>query len=70
MTKLPEQANELLEPKDAAPVVHKTKQTLAIWRCTKKVRLPYLKVGGRILYRRQDLIAFLESSRVEPSEAR
>ena len=64
MTKLPGQANELLEPRDAAAVVHKTRQTLAIWRCAKKVNLPYFKVGGRILYRRQDLIAFLESSRV------
>jgi len=35
--------------------------TLAVWRCTKRYDLPYIKVGHTIKYDMDDLIAFLES---------
>jgi Helix-turn-helix domain len=60
---------KLLKPKAAAKAVGKSEQTLAKWRCTKEVNLPYLKIGGGIFYREQDLIAFLESSRVDSEKA-
>ena len=56
---------KLMKVAAAAKVLGKTKQTLAAWRCTKKVALPYLKVGGTIFYDEKDLVAFLESSRVD-----
>lgn len=38
--------------------------TLAVWRCTKRYDLPYIKVGHKIMYDVADLIAFLESRKV------
>lgn len=51
----------LLKPKEAAKfLLLDNEKTLANWRSTKRYPLPYLKVGGRVLYRRSDLQAFLE----------
>lgn len=38
--------------------------TLAIWRCTNRYPLPYIKVGRRVRYRKEDLDAFLASRTV------
>lgn len=38
--------------------------TLAIWRCTKRYPIPYIKVGSRVFYWKRDLDAFLESQTV------
>ncbi len=35
--------------------------TLETWRSTKRYRLPYVKIGGRVFYRVSDLLAFVES---------
>ena len=35
--------------------------TLNTWRCTKRYDLPYVKIGGRVFYRVDDLRAFVES---------
>lgn len=35
--------------------------TLETWRSTKRVKIPFLRVGRRVLYRLADLDAFLES---------
>jgi hypothetical protein len=59
----------LLKPAAAAKVIGKSEQTLAKWRCTKEVNLPYLKVGGGIFYDEKDLLTFLESSRIVAAEA-
>jgi Helix-turn-helix domain len=40
---------------------------LAVWRCTKRYDLPYIKVGAKILYDVEDLLAFLESRKVRQS---
>ena len=39
-------------------------QTLAVWRCTGRYEIPYLKVGRKIMYRLSDLDAWLDSRRV------
>jgi hypothetical protein len=54
---------KLLKPKETAEILGSTVQTLAEWRCTKRYPLPYLRVGGRILYRHDDVEKFLVSSR-------
>jgi len=38
--------------------------TLNTWRSTKRYDLPYVKIGGRVFYRVNDLNAFLESRKV------
>jgi len=35
--------------------------TLITWRSTKRYDLPYVKIGGRVFYRVEDLRAFVES---------
>lgn len=39
--------------------------TLDNWRSTKKVKIPYIKVGGRVYYDKADLDAFLANCKVE-----
>jgi hypothetical protein len=54
--------SENLTPPDAAAHLKRTEKTLAQWRS--QGRGPaYLKTGGRILYRRSDLDAWLDSCR-------
>lgn len=44
--------------------------TLNTWRSTKRYDLPYVKVGGRVFYRVDDLRAFVESrTKGRPSDA-
>lgn len=52
---------ELLDDKAAAELLGVSPGTLAVWRCTGRYRLPFLKVGRKVRYRRADLLAWLES---------
>jgi hypothetical protein len=45
----------------AAKLLHVKPSTLQVWRCTGKYNLPYIKSGGRVLYKESDLISWLES---------
>lgn len=38
--------------------------TLRTWRCNKRYTIPFIKVGGRIRYRKEDLDAWLASRTV------
>jgi hypothetical protein len=60
---------EFLDPQETAREVHKKPQTLAYWRCSRVVDLPYYKIGGRILYKKRDVLAFIERNK-HNSEAR
>lgn len=63
--------DELLTPKQAASVLGlKTEKTLAVWRCTKRYNLAYVKYGRLVRYRRSDLLAFIQSHLVPFSEQR
>ena len=46
---------------EAANILGVTDGTLAVWRCTKRYRLPFVKVGRKIFYRCEDVKAFVES---------
>ena len=46
-------------PSEAAAYLGIAENTLAIWRCTKRYPLAYIKVGRRVRYRISDLEAFL-----------
>ena len=56
---------QLLDPVAAAEFLGlDSAGTLAVWRCTKRYDLPYIKVGHKIMYDVADLLAFLESRKV------
>lgn len=55
---------ELLSREDAAKYLSVKPQTLALWACTKRYDLPFVKVGRSVRYRREDLDAFLQSRTV------
>lgn len=42
--------------------------TLAVWRSTGRVHLPFSKAGRAVRYRREDVAAFLASSGTPPAE--
>lgn len=57
-----EKTSPLLSRKSAARYLGLSPQTLAQWACNKKVLLPYLKIGRRVMYRRADLDAFIAAN--------
>ncbi len=65
MTKQP----KLLNTKEAAELLGKAPNTLVIWRCTGAYGLPYVKVGGSVRYREEDLLTFLEANTVRAEHA-
>ena len=48
----------LLTPLEAARMVGVTPNTLEVWRNTGRRALPFVRRGGSIRYRRQDVLAF------------
>ena len=57
--------DELLDTKEAAAYLRLQPHTLEVWRCTGRYPLQFIRVGGKIRYRRRKhLDAFLESRTV------
>ena len=52
--------SELLTPREAAVKLRTTCGTLAVWRCTRRKPLRFVRLGRKILYRAEDLQRFLE----------
>jgi hypothetical protein len=46
---------------EVADILGVTEGTLAVWRCTKRYCLPFVKIGRKIFYRSEDVKAFVES---------
>lgn len=53
---------EIFDPKEASVYLKTPEATLAAWRCTKRVRVPFIKIGGNVRYRKSDLDAFIEAN--------
>ena len=51
----------VLNTAEAARFLHVSDASLATWRCTKAVRIPYIRIGRRVLYRRADLERYLSA---------
>ena len=51
---------DLLDNVSAAELLEVTPGTLAVWRCTGRYNLPFIKIGRKVRYRRSDLDAWLE----------
>ena len=58
-------SGELLDDQQAAKILGVTPGTLSVWRSTGRYRLPFVKVGHKVRYRRGDLEAWLASRRHE-----
>ena len=53
--------NELVNEKEAASILDLAPGTLSVWRCTKRYKIPFIKVGRLVRYRRSELDTWLES---------
>jgi len=49
----------LLTRREAALYLGISEQTLAIWKCTGRYQLPFVKIGRLVKYRKSDLDAFI-----------
>ena len=49
----------LMKPEQAAEYLQITPSTLAVWRSNNRKKLPFVKIGGQVRYRRQDLDQFI-----------
>lgn len=56
--------NTMLNEVETAEFLGMAKQTLAVWRCTGRYGLPFVKVGRSVRYRLSDLEKFLASRTV------
>ena len=56
---------EYMTPRETGRVVRKTEASLAQDRYLGR-GLPYIKAGGRVLYARADVAAYLAAGRTEP----
>lgn len=54
----------MLSDREAAVYLGVSENTLPAWRCTKRVQIPYVKIGRAIRYRRADLDAFIAANTV------
>jgi len=52
-------SSPLLTPDQSAQMLGIAAGTLSVWRCTRRVDLPYVKVGRAIRYRLSDLETFI-----------
>ena len=55
---------KLLKPETVAEMLGVTVPTLAIWRCTKRYPLPYIKVGRSVRYSEDSIREFVRSRTV------
>jgi hypothetical protein len=60
---------DFLTREQAAAELHVTPRTLSRWQA-KPDGLPYVEMGGRILYRRQSILAWIESCERRPNARR
>jgi len=51
--------SHLLTPAEAAAALHLSEDTLAVWRSTQRVSLKFVRIGRKILYRAEDVQAFI-----------
>ena len=50
---------DLLTPTETARRLHVVYGTLAVWRCTHRKALPFVRIGRKIFYREQDIEKFI-----------
>ena len=53
---------ELFTTNEAGTYLKTPAKTLVAWRCTKRVKVPFVKIGGNVRYRKSDLDAFIAAN--------
>ena len=56
---------ELLTNDEASVYLGVSPGTLEVWRCTKRYKIPFIKVGRLVKYRKSALDNFLENQTVD-----
>jgi hypothetical protein len=59
--------HEYMKPKEVSELVRRPVESLAVDRCMRRDHPPYLKVGRKILYKRTDVLAWLDAHVVNPN---
>lgn len=59
--------DQYMLPADVSEMLRVSVGTLNVWRCTGRYRLPYIKVGRSVRYRRSDVEAFVASRTIDPA---
>jgi excisionase family DNA binding protein len=62
------EATQLLTTQEAAARLGVQKVTLDKWRSTKRYRLAYVKIGGKIAYPESSVTEFIRSRTIMPGE--
>ena len=62
--------NNLLKPNAAAKILGVSVGTLAVWRCTGRYPLRFIKIGKNVMYRQGDIDSFIESNVYAHTEGR
>jgi excisionase family DNA binding protein len=57
----------LLTNAQAATYLGLKPHTLDVWRSTKRVKIPFVRIGTNVRYRQEDLDRFLEKNTVKAS---
>jgi excisionase family DNA binding protein len=65
MSALAPAVDPLLTTDQAAEILNVAPTTLHTWRCTKAVKVPHIRIGRKVRYRRSALMAFLEKNSTE-----
>ena len=55
---------KFLTIEDVEKMLYIKKQTLYRMTCSKQI--PHYKIGGKLLFKREDILSFVESKKVEP----
>ncbi len=58
---------QLLTARETAKLLRTSYGALAVGRCKRRTKLPYIRLGRKILYRRSDIDSFLTSQLVDPA---
>lgn len=57
----PANLDRMMTTPEVAEMLGLSEQTLHDWRCTGRVKLPFVKLGGAVRYRRRDVLEFLDT---------
>ena len=55
----------LLTPREAAAILRVSKETLNVWRCTRRYPLPFVKIGRSVRYRQADIERFIRDRTID-----
>ena len=53
---------DLLTPEQASQRISVPTATLAVWRCTNRVTIPFIKIGRAVRYKPADIDAFVAAN--------